>query len=287
MLRAPIALLLAAVAGAAAAADPPLPPTAADLLGARALALSAYRGLAGGNDAILLNPAALAARRRYTVEFQYLQERLGPSREAQVVQGSVVDSETTGATGGFAYTRMLEGPTTGSLYHLALAAPVGGGLYGGVTGKFLDLTGAGGERARAATVDAGLYWQASQLVAFGVVGYNLVPVNHPADAPRGLGAGISVGDEQRFHVAADWRTDWDRIGHRSDTWAAGAEILLGDLVPVRAGFVKDGTRGARFWSGGLGLVTTGGLAVDLSYRQSLTDPVDRTFGAALKLQLLQ
>ena len=287
MLRAPLSLLLAAAAGVAAAADPPLPPSAADLTGARALALAAYRGLAGGNEGILLNPAALAARRRYTVEFQYLQERLGGAREAQALQGSVVDSETMGATGGLAYTRLLEGPTTGNLYHLALAAPVGGGLYAGVTGKFLDLTGAGGEREGAATVDAGLLWQASQLVAVGVAGYNLVPVNHPADAPRGAGAGISVGDEQRFHVAADWRTDWDRVGHRTDSWAVGAELLLGDLVPVRAGFLKDGTRGARFWSGGLGLVTTGGLAVDLSYRQSLTDPLDRTFGAALKLQLLQ
>jgi hypothetical protein len=284
--RSPCALLLALAAGVAAA-DPPLPPSAADLEGARALALGAYRGLAGGNDAILLNPGALAARRRYAVEIQYLQERLGASREAQWLQGSVVDSQTSSITGGFAYTRLLEGPSKGTLYHLALAAPVGGGLYAGVAGKFLDLRGPADVRTGAATADAGLYWQASRLVSLGAVGYNLVPVGNKLDAPRGMGAGLSVGDDQRVRVALDWRGDWDRRGHRTDSWLVGAETLLGETFPVRGGFSRDGTRGATFWSGGLGLVTTAGMAIDLSYRQSVQDPADRTFGAALKLQFLQ
>jgi hypothetical protein len=279
----PLLLLLAA---GAAAADPLLPPSAADVEGARALALSAYRGLPGNNDEILVNPAALAARRRYTTELSYAQERVGGSREAQWLQASVVDSQTSAATGGFAYTRLVEGPSTGSLYHLALAAPLGGGLHLGATGKFLDLRGPGDRRTAAATVDAGMYWQASQLVGLGVVGYDLVPIGNPVDAPPALGAGLSIGDEQHFRVAADWRQDWERRGKRTESWRFGAELLLAESFPVRGGFVHDGTRGGNSWSAGLGAVAGAGVALDLSYRQSVGRPLDRVFAAALKLQLL-
>jgi len=279
-------LLLLGAGTGVAAADPLVPPSAADIEGARSLALSAYRGLAGGNDEILLNPAALSARRRYTIEMAYFQERAGPSRQAQALQGSVVDSQTGAVTGGFAYTRLLEGPSTGGLYHLAAAGPFGGGLHAGVTGKFLDLRGPGGVRTGAATVDAGLFWQASQLVGIGLVGYNLVPIGNKVDAPRALGAGISIGDELSYRVAADWRVDWERRGRRTDSWRLGAEVLLADTFPVRGGFIRDGTRGGNSWSAGLGVVSGSGAALDLSYRQSVEKPLDRVFAVALKLQMM-
>jgi hypothetical protein len=67
----------------------------------------------------------------------------------------------------------------------------------------------------------------------------------------------------------------------------GAEALLGELVPVRAGWMKDETLGGSWWSVGAGLVTRSGVALDIAYRQSIDDPSARTIAAALKLFLFQ
>lgn len=286
MLRAIAVILAAAAALQARAGDPATPPTSADLEGARSLAVAASRGLPGGNDGLFTNAAALAARRRYAVELQYLENRLDGARSWQWFQASVVDSETSAFTGGFAYTRLLAGSATGNLYHLAAAAPVGAGLFAGLTGKYLGLTSADGHRTGAATVDAGLYWQASQMVGFGVAGYNLVPIGNRLEASPAVGAGMSVGDGRRFQLAADWRRDFERKGKAADAWSAGAELLLADALPVRAGWLRDDVRGGSFWSAGLGYVAAGaGLGVDLAYRQGIEAPKDRTFVAALKITI--
>ncbi|HEX7625059.1 MAG TPA: hypothetical protein VF400_15885, partial [Anaeromyxobacteraceae bacterium] len=57
--------------------EDPLPTGIPDLVGARGLSIGAYRGLAPGNDGIFTNAAALAARRRYSVETQWLLDRRG------------------------------------------------------------------------------------------------------------------------------------------------------------------------------------------------------------------
>jgi hypothetical protein len=64
-------------------------------------------------------------------------------------------------------------------------------------------------------------------------------------------------------------------------------VLLGRLVPLRAGWMKDETLDTRWWSIGAGLVTRNGVALDVGYRQSLDDPSARTIGASLKVFLLQ
>lgn len=277
-------LLAAVVTVPALAGEPAAPPTTADLTGARSLALGAGIGITGGNEGMFTNPGALAARRRYAIEAQYLDGRLDGARRWQWAQGSVVDSETSAVTGGFAYSRMFAGEATGSLYHLALAAPLGGGLHAGATGKYLSLTSAAGQKTRAATVDAGIYWQASQLVGFGVAGYNLVPIGNRQDASPGLGVGFSVGDGRRFLLAGDWRRDFERAGKAADAWAAGAEVMLLDALPLRAGWQKDDIRRGSFWSAGLGYVAAGvGVAVDLAYRQGIEAPRDRTAMAAVKM----
>jgi len=277
-------LLAASVALPALAGEPAAPPTAADLTGARSLAMGAGIGLPGGNEGMFTNPGALAARRRYSVETQFLDNRLDGARRWQWLQGSVVDSETSAVTGGFAYTRLLAGEATGSLYHLAFAAQVGGGLYAGATGKYLSLTSDAGTKTGAATADAGLYWQPSQLVGIGVSGYNLIPIRNRAEASPGLGVGISVGDGRRFMLAGDWRRDYERAGKAAEAWSAGAEVLLLDALPLRAGWLQDHVRGGSFWSAGLGYLAPGpGLAVDFSYRQGIEAPKDRTLVAALKV----
>jgi hypothetical protein len=63
--------------------------------------------------------------------------------------------------------------------------------------------------------------------------------------------------------------------------------MLGQLVPVRAGWSRDETLGGSWWSAGAGLVTRGGVALDVGYRQSLSDASARTVAATLKLFLFQ
>jgi hypothetical protein len=279
-------LLLAAPAGAA----PPAPPTVADLTGVRSASLGGARGLAGGNEGIFLNAASLAARRRYALETHWTLERAGGANAGQFFTLSAVDSQLSAVTGGFAYTRVVSGPSVGNAYHLALATRLGGKLFVGVTGKYLSLSGA--EDVGAATVDASAYVPIGGLLSVGVAGYNLVPVGHDEQAPRGLGTGVALGDGRRFNLTGDWRRDFDRAGGSTDAWGAGAELLLGNHFPVRAGWLRDETRDgptrdAQWWSAGAGFVTTAGAAIDLLYRQVIGSPSDRTFGVALKLLILQ
>jgi hypothetical protein len=280
------ALLLAILlpAGAARPAEPLLPPTSADLVGARGLALGGYRGLPTGNDGMFTNAASLAARKRFAFELQYLLDRQGDTRAWQWFQGSVVDSETSVVTGGFAYTRVVDGLSSGSLYHLPVALPVGGGLYAGATGKLLDLHNTAG-KTRIGNVDASLYWQAANSVGMGLAAYNLVPTGKKQEAPLAYGAGLHVGDGRRYNVVFDWRGDQERRGKLTNAFAAGGELLVSDMVPVRAGWLKDDTRGASWWSAGLGLVSATGVAIDLTYRQGIDHRDDRTLAVGLKLFL--
>lgn len=289
-MRLPAVALLATLSSGALAADPVLPPTAADLTGARSAALGGGRGLAGGNEAIFLNPASLAARKRYAVESQWLLERSGGSSAAQWFTVSAVDSETSSVAGGFAYTRLYDGPSTGHLAHLSLAVPLASGLFAGVTGKYLSLSGA--DDASAATMDAGLFLRLGRLLTLGATGYDLIDVGHDQQAPRAVGAGVALGDDRRFYVTGDWRRDLERRRDASgnarstDSFGAGAEILAGGYFPLRAGFLKDDARGVKYWSAGAGFLTTAGAAMDFTYRQSFGGTSERTFLVALKLFLL-
>jgi hypothetical protein len=278
--------LLAIVAFAisdAHAAEPPAPPTAADISGARALSLAATRGLAGGNEGIFLNAASLAARRRYSMELQWALDRVGDDNRSQFLGGSVVDSQIGSLTGGVAYTRISRAETTGAVYALALASPLSSRLFAGVTGKYLRLSGE--DPANAATVDASLFY-AIPGFSIGVSGYNLVPRNHDAHAPLGVGAGLAIGNERRYNLTADYRTDFDRAGRTTHAWGFGAELLAFGNFPLRGGFLRDETRDGKWWTAGVGVVSTTGLAIDLGYQQSLDLPQARVLAVALKMFLL-
>ena len=281
-----LAIALAA-APAAAPAAPPRPPTAADLSGARALALGgAYRGLPAGNEAIFLNAASLAARRRYSFEAHWLLDRVGARTAGQQLSLLTVDSQLSDVAGAFAYTRIASGPSIGNALHAAFATALGGRLFAGLTAKYLTLSGE--DDMRVVTGDASLFLPLGRLLSIGAAGYNLVPVGHLQQAPRAVGAGVALGDDRRFHLAADFRRDLQRRDRRStDAWSVGGEVLAGRYFPLRAGWQRDDTREGEWWSAGAGFVTTAGVAVDFTYRQGIREASSRAFGVALKLFLLQ
>ena len=281
-----LAVAAALALGSPARGDTPLPASIPDLVGARSLSIGAYRGLSGGNDAIFTNAASLASRRRYSLETLWLVDRVGSDTAIQALNFSAVDSETGAVTGGVGYTRVFSGPWTGNLFHVPIAFPVASSLFLGVTGKYQSLDGPAGDQMRAVNVDASAFWQPMALVGVGVSAYNLIDAGHKQIQPRAYGAGVSIGDDRRFHVAADWRGDEQRRGKLTNLFAVGGELLVGDAFPLRAGYVKDETRDANFWSAGVGIVTTGGFALDVGYRQRFEDPTERTIAVALKLFIL-
>jgi hypothetical protein len=276
---------LALLAGTVARAEPPPPGGIPDLTGPRTLGLSAAIGAASGNDGLYVNPGAIAARKRYSVEAGALFDRRGAETVDRFVGGSIVDSATSPVTAGFSYQRAQEGIYEGNVFHLALAGPIQQGFFLGVTGKWLSVDGP--DSTSAATADAGVLWQISELLSIGGVGYNLVPVGNEEVAPMGAGAGIAIGNDRRFQVTGDWRTDFDRGEKSTNRYAAGVEILLARLVPVRAGWMNDETLDTQWWSVGAGIVTQNGIALDVGYRQSFDDPSARTVAGSVKLFLFQ
>jgi len=271
------------VAGAAGAQ--PLPGGIPDLVGPRALALGAAVGIAAGNEGIFLNPAGISARKRYSIEGGMLVDRRGSETVGEFFVGSIVDSITGPVTGAVSYARAQEGDLTGSIWHLGMAGPLLGKLHAGVTGKYVDLSGV--RRSRAVTLDAGIFWQVAEYVSVGAAGYNLVPIANDLAAPMGFGAGLGLGTDRGVQITADWRADLDRAGKTTNRFAAGVEVLLRALVPVRAGWMRDELLDTQWWSVGAGLVTRSGVALDVGYRQSLDDASARSVAATLKLFLFQ
>jgi hypothetical protein len=285
------------LSGAARAADPIPAGGIPDIVGPRSLALGASTGVAAGNEGLYVNPGAIAARKRYAIEGGALFDRRGADTVGRFFGGSIVDSESAPLTAGVSYLRAQKGLYDGNLIHFALAGPLTEGFYLGVSGKYLSVTGqsvtttVGGTPVQtkladlsAVTADAGILWQVASLVSVGAAGYNLVPVGNKLAAPLGMGAGVGIGSDRSFQVTADWRTDFDApAGKNATRYAAGAEALLFDMVPVRAGWMKDGLLDTSWWSAGIGIVTPTGVALDFGYRQSVDDPSARMIGATLKL----
>ena len=275
--------LLVSATGASAADGDPIPPGGIpDFVPARPLGMAASIGVAGGNEGIYVNPASMAARKRYSIEGMLLHDRRGAENTDRFYGMSVVDSQTSSITAGVSYLRDNGALYSGNAFHLALAGPLAESFKIGVTGKLFTLEGA--TSYRAANADAGAYWQITNLVSMGFVGYNLVSSGqNSVVTPMGAGAGFAIGSDRYVQVTGDWRADFDRNGGKTtNRYAAGAEGLIQNLVVVRGGFMRDETLGTSWWSLGTGFVTQG-AALDIGYRQSTTDPSARQLAATLKV----
>jgi hypothetical protein len=278
------------LAGRAVAAEPPPPLTIPDLVGPRTLSLQAGIGLASGNESLFLNPAALAARKRYVADVSFLTDRRGGvsgnAGRQDYLASAIADSSTTAVAAGLAYVRAMKGVETGTMLRLGLASAVSQGLFVGLQGNYYDVRGA--DRISSAfNVDAGVFFQVTPKVSIGGAAYNLLHTRHHDVLPRGYGVGFAIGSDTSLQVVGDWRIDLDRqqpgtLKKKTNRYSAGVEYLYGGAVPLRAGFEVDDTSKTKWWSAGAGYVTTR-VALDLAYRQSTTDPKARTYGVAVRV----
>jgi len=282
-----LALTLLVSAGEASADGDLVPPGGIpDFVPARPLAMAASIGVAAGNEGIYVNPAAMAARKRYTIEGMLLHDRRGAENADRYYGVSVVDSQTSAITAGVSYLRDQGALYSGNAFHLALAGPLAETFHIGVTGKLFMLEGT--TSYRAANVDAGAFWQVTDIVSMGFAGYNLISSGqNSVVTPMGAGAGFAVGTDRIVQVTGDWRADFDRNGGKTtNRYAGGAEGLVANLIVIRGGFMHDDTLGTNWWSAGTGFVTAS-AALDIGYRQSTTDSSAREIAATLKVFINQ
>ena len=285
-----LGLLLAAPSRAAT----PLPGGIVDLVGTRTLGLGAATGVMSGNDGLFVNPAAIGARRRYSIEGLFLVERRGATTTGQYLGASVVDSLSTPVAASFAWARSMEGAQSGNLFIGGLAGTLAERLYLGAQLRYYDLSEttpvAGGterrEKIQAVTADAGLFWEVSEYITLGGAGFNLIPTGHEQLAPKTVAAGLAIGSDTSFKLSIDWRADLERRGKTTNRYAAGLEVLLGDMVPLRGGYLIDETLDSDWWCAGAGLVTPDGVGLDVGYRQALGNADARVLSVTLKVQFL-
>ena len=241
---------------------------------------SAATAGSSGTEAIFANPGAMGLQRGYLLEALGVTERRGGLTTSRFLGLAVIDAVSTPMATSFAYLRSTEGDRQGSIYALGFAGAFTERMHLGVQGRYLQLGGA--EPIKAVTADAGLSWDATNLVTLGVSGFNLIQTGHPTTLPQVMGAGLAIGTDTFVRVMADWRGTFLPKGQIANRYAAGAGGLLGGVLALRAGWMRDEQLRASWWSAGIGLVTSDGFSLDAGYRQAIGTPGAREMALSLR-----
>jgi hypothetical protein len=218
----------------------------------------ANEALGGSTTAIFVNPANLALYRVYHLEGL---AAFSPEARRQSYGGAIADSSTSRLAGGFGGTWSQMDPDgihrTWADLRLTLAYPLGDRLSLGMTGRYLRVgqsTTAGPFGASLAsggtsddpifsqfTFDAGAALQITDRLRLGVSGKNLTATGSGL-APLMLAGGLGFSNGT-VTVEADSLVDFTTYDSVRGRGMLGAEVLLADRFPVRAGYRYDaGTR---------------------------------------------
>lgn len=234
----------------------------------------AQRAFSSSTDALFMNPANIATTRVYDVGAL---GQIWPEARRQTYNLAIVDSIVSASrlAGGISgsYTSQDPSGVDRSAFdvRLALAYPISEYFYVGASARYLSLKqdgypsglfalqpsqAAGGLSGKAivqqVTFDAGLTAKPAKEVAVSLVGYNLTDPG-VGFLPFMLGGGVAYGTAD-FTLEADAVADFTT--YDSTTWRAmgGGELLVGNHVPLRAGYRWDQGRESHALSFGLGYV---------------------------------
>lgn len=280
-------LLLALSVSTAAFAQDSTAPRAEDLrnlMSARAYGMGgAYRALGFGSEAVQGNPAALGLYRAYRIEFSGAWD-YGLSQKDANFGATIMDANTSALAAGLDYRYVSIGKgadrATAHLGTLAFALPLAQSLYLGTSVRYLLMDGR--REANSTTVDAGIILKLSEGVTLGFSGHNLIDTRNPELTPYYSGhLGYTTG---LFTLAADVRADFVTRPDDTFTYSAGLEYILGQGVPVRAGYMHDGFTGGHIVTAGLGLMGAGN-GLDLAYQHEFGGDESRLVALTVKLQL--
>lgn len=234
----------------------------------------AQRASSNSTDALFVNPANIAATRVYHVGAL---GEIWPEARRQTYGIAIVDSIVSASrlAGGLSgsYTSQDPSGVDRSAFdvRLALAYPFSEYFYAGATARYLSLkqsgypsglfalqpsAAAGGLKDKAivqqVTFDAGLTAKPVKEFALSLVGYNLTDPG-VGFLPFMVGGGAAY-ETTELTVEADALADFTT--YSSTTWHAmgGGELLVGDHVPLRAGYRWDQGRESHALSFGVGYV---------------------------------
>lgn len=281
-----LCLLLALTVAGATFAQETRAPRAEDLrnlTSARGLAMGgAYRALGLGTEAVIGNPAAMGLYKTYRVEVTGAWDY---GQKDAFFGATLMDANTSALAAGLDYRLVSLGKgadrATAHLGTLAFALPLTQGLYLGASARYLLMSGQ--REANATTGDAGVILKLGQSVAVGVSGHNLIDTRNPELTPYYSGhLGYTSG---LFSLAVDVRADFVTVPDSTTlTYSGGLEYILGDGIPVRAGYTYDGFTKGSTLAAGFGLMAEGG-GLDLAYQYEIGGEERRFVALTFKLQL--
>jgi hypothetical protein len=255
-------------------------------------------GMAGANQvfggsttAIFANPANLPLYRVYHLEGL---AGFGPEARRQSYGGAIADSSTSRLAGGFGGTWSQMDPDgikrTFTDLRLSIAYPFGDRFSLGATGRFLRVdqkVSAGPLGASLAsdgtssdplfsqiTFDAGAAFQISEQIRLAVSGRNLTATGSSL-APLVLAGGLGWSN-QVFTIEANSLVDFTTYGSARGRGMAGAEILVADRFPLRAGYRYEAGNRTHALSVGAGYVERK-FSVDFGARRDVVADHPATF----------
>lgn len=208
----------------------------------------------GSTTAVFVNPANLPLYRVYHLEGL---ASFGPEARRQSYGGAVVDSSTSRLAGGFGGTWSQMDPDgirrQWTDLRLALAYPISDRLHLGATGRYLRMNqgttrgpfgasyasdGTSGEPiVNEFTFDAGAAVAITEQLRFAVSGRNLTAPGYHV-MPLAVAGGLGWSN-QTITAEANSLVDFTTYGSARVRMMTGAEVLLADRVPLRAGYRYD------------------------------------------------
>lgn len=268
----------------------------------RSLGVGAMHALGSGISSIFLNPANLGLTRSYHVGAL---GQFTPEAARQLYGGAVMDS-TRRFAGGMSFIGGFQDPDgidrTTIDARAALAFAVSRQFHVGIGGRYLtveqdglgplgnsrasgglvdpeDTPGPNGGPGRKKmlgtfTFDAGVTLKPIDSLAISAYGQNLTYRDHGL-LPMIVGGGVGFGTAD-FSVEVDGEADLTTYGEPSARVMAGAEVLVANRVPLRAGYRVDAMGGpldaaSHAISGGVGYVEPR-FGVEASVRRTVTGP---------------
>ena len=211
----------------------------ADFAGVRSVGMGgAQRALGGSNDALLVNPAAMALGQRYSTQLAFVTGVDGMHR----LMASTVDSKTGMVAAGLSYMRSWgdkDGSHPGnSEVHYGFAAAPWRPLIFGVSGQ--NVTGhlegdAGRKRTTLFNGSAGLVLHLAQTLSVGVAWENFATRKPNPFFRQALSfaAGLSL---PMMRVAVDMRLFPVGHGPFRRELSAGGEAMIARVVALRGGY---------------------------------------------------
>jgi hypothetical protein len=264
----------------------------------RALAMAgAMQAFGGSTTALFINPANLPLYRVYHLEAL---ASFSPEARRQSYGGAIADSSTSKLAGGFGGTWSQMDPDgihrNWTDLRLTLAYPFGDRLSVGVTGRYLRVNQAVSTGPLGAslasdgtrgdpifsqfTFDAGIGVQITEGVRLGVSGRNLTAPGTSL-APVILAGGIGYSNGT-VTVEADSLIDFTTFGETRARGMLGAEYLVSDRFPIRAGYRYDA--GTQVHGVGLGAgYVDRRFSVEVGGRRDIGEHPSTMIGVGLRL----